>query len=89
MVFPPATADFCIDIHEEKESDMSEHEHSRGKQDEAFDIESAKKPTTLIPHRGFLDIMDTMNIKFGYNDGKLSTALDLISLYLKGQKCCI
>lgn len=27
-----------------------------------------------------------MNIKFGYNDGKLSTSLDLISLYLKGQK---
>ena len=86
MFFPPATADFCIDIHEEKESDMSEHEHSLGKQDEAFDIESAKKPIALIPHRGFLDIMDTMNIKFGYNDGKLSTALDLISLYLKGQK---
>jgi hypothetical protein len=30
--------------------------------------------------------MNTMNIKFGYNDGKLSTSLDLISLYLKGQK---
>ena len=86
MFFPPATADFCIDIHEEKESNMSEHEHNLSKQDEAFDIESAKKPIALIPHRGFLDIMDTMNIKFGYNDGKLSTALDLISLYLKGQK---
>jgi hypothetical protein len=30
--------------------------------------------------------METMNVKFGYNDGKLSAALDLISLYLKGQK---
>ena len=48
-----------------------------------FDIEAAKKP---IPHRGFLDVMETMNVKFGYNDGKLSAALDLISLYLKGQK---
>ena len=86
MFFSPATADFCIDIHEEKGTDMSEHESDLGKQDEAFDIESAKKPIALIPHRGFLDIMDTMNIKFGYNDGKLSTALDLISLYLKGQK---
>lgn len=45
--------------------------------------QSTKKPK---PHRGFLDVMDTMNVKFGYNDGKLSTSLDLISLYLKGQK---
>jgi len=51
-----------------------------------LDIEAAKKPTALKPYRGFLDVMKTMNVKFGYNDGKLSTALDLISLYLKGQK---
>ncbi len=30
--------------------------------------------------------MQTMNTKFGYEDGKLSTALDVISWYLKGQK---
>lgn len=51
--------------------------------DDDEESQSTKKPK---PHRGFLDVMDTMNVKFGYNDGKLSTSLDLISLYLKGQK---
>lgn len=48
--------------------------------------EESQSIKKLKPHRGFLDVMDTMNVKFGYNDGKLSTSLDLISLYLKGQK---
>jgi hypothetical protein len=52
-------------------------------EDDDEESQSTKKPK---PHRGFLDVMDTMNVKFGYNDGKLSTSLDLISLYLKGQK---
>lgn len=30
--------------------------------------------------------MRTMNGKFGYDDGKLSTSVDMISLYLKSQK---
>jgi hypothetical protein len=76
----PQTMDFSID---NKEDD--EHENNLG-ENEVLDIEAAKKPTALKPYRGFLDVMKTMNVKFGYNDGKLSTALDLISLYLKGQK---
>jgi len=41
---------------------------------------------TLREHRTFLKIMEIMSTKFGYHDGKLSTALDTISIYLKGQK---
>jgi hypothetical protein len=37
-------------------------------------------------HRSFTDVMNTMNTKFSYQDGKLSTALDVVSWYLKGQK---
>ena len=86
MYFPPVTADFCVDNKEDAESTISQPENQLIEREEMFDIESPKTPITPIPHRGFLSIMDTMNIKFGYNDGKLSTALDLISLYLKGQK---
>ena len=83
MYIPRATVDFCISSKEDAESTSSEPENELIEDDKMFDIEAAKKP---IPHRGFLDVMDTMNVKFGYNDGKLSAALDLISLYLKGQK---
>ena len=86
MYFPPVTADFCVDAKEDDETTTSQPENQLIERTELFDIESPKPPVTPIPHRGFLSIMDTMNIKFGYNDGKLSTALDLISLYLKGQK---
>ena len=86
MYFPDKTADFCIDPKEDDETATSQPENQLIERAEMFDIESAKPPVTPLPHRGFLSIMDTMNIKFGYNDGKLSTALDLISLYLKGQK---
>ena len=86
MYFPPVTADFCVDNKEDAESTTSQPENQLIERTEMFDIESPKTQVTPIPHRGFLSIMDTMNIKFGYNDGKLSTALDLISLYLKGQK---
>jgi len=41
---------------------------------------------TLREHRTFLKVMEVMSTKFGYHDGKLSTALDTISIYLKGQK---
>ena len=40
----------------------------------------------IVPYRSFTDVVHTMNTKFGYTDGKLSTALDVISTYLKGQK---
>lgn len=76
-MYLPSNTDLRIDVHEEDDED-SQFES------ETSDVESVKKP--IIPYRGFLDIMNTMNIKFGYNDGKLSTSLDLISLYLKGQK---
>ena len=83
MYIPRATVDFCISSKEDAESTSYEPENELIEDDKMFDIEEAKKP---IPHRGFLDVMETMNVKFGYNDGKLSAALDLISLYLKGQK---
>ena len=86
MYFPDKTADFCVVNKEDDETTTSQPENQLIERTEMFDIESPKPPITPIPHRGFLSIMDTMNIKFGYNDGKLSTALDLISLYLKGQK---
>jgi len=41
---------------------------------------------SLIQHRGYLDIKEQMNTIFGYHEGSLSTSLDLISCYLKGQK---
>ena len=85
MYFFPETKDFRIEHSDEDESKMSEDKMNLG-ENEVLDIEAAKKPTALKPYRGFLDVMNTMNVKFGYNDGKLSTALDLISLYLKGQK---
>ena len=37
-------------------------------------------------HRSFTSVIETMNTKFSCQDGKLSTALDVISWYLKGQK---
>jgi hypothetical protein len=86
MYIPRATVDFCISSKEDAESTTSEPENELIEDDTLFDIEAAKKPINPIPHRGFLNIMETMNVKFGYNDGKLSAALDLISLYLKGQK---
>ena len=85
MYFFPETKDFRIEHSDEDEAKMSEDKNNLG-ENEVLDIEAAKKPTALKPYRGFLDVMNTMNVKFGYNDGKLSTALDLISLYLKGQK---
>ena len=85
MYFFPETKDFRTEHSDEDESKISEDKMNLG-ENEVLDIEAAKKPTALKPYRGFLDVMNTMNVKFGYNDGKLSTALDLISLYLKGQK---
>ena len=41
---------------------------------------------TLIQHRGYLDIKEQMTTIFGYHEGSLSTTLDVISCYLKGQK---
>lgn len=75
-MYLPSNTDLRIDVQEDDEDSQLESETS--------DVDSVKKP--IIPYRGFLDVMNTMNIKFGYNDGKLSTSLDLISLYLKGQK---
>ena len=83
--FSPETADFCIDINEDAKSESSLGDNFNELID-APKLDTENKPKPLVPHRGFLDVMDTMNIKFGYNDGKLSTSLDLISLYLKGQK---
>lgn len=45
-----------------------------------------KSEPTKRQYRDFTSVLETMNTKFGYEDGKLSTALDVISWYLKGQK---
>jgi hypothetical protein len=42
--------------------------------------------TQLVSHRGFRDIKTQMTDVFGYHQGSLSTTLDIISCYLKGQK---
>jgi hypothetical protein len=57
----------------------------RSLSDEESDIEMPiqREPSK---HRSFTDVMNTMNTKFSYQDGKLSTSLDVISWYLKGQK---
>lgn len=47
---------------------------------------SLEDRTKLIPYRSFEDIKDMMNNKFGYREGQLSTTLDIIAIYLKGQK---
>ena len=46
-------------------------------------FESASQP---LAYKGFTDIKKMMNSKFGYKEGEISTALDIISVYLKGQK---
>ena len=40
----------------------------------------------LIPYKKFTDVKEMMNTKFGYKEGNLSTTLDIIAIYLKGQK---
>jgi len=66
-------------------SDDNKQEHN----DTIVNIINVKHSHTnneLVQHRDFNNVMETMNKKFGYQDGKLSTALDVISFYLKGQK---
>ena len=72
MYFFPETKDFRIEHSDEDEPTTSPPENNLG-ENQVLDIEAAKKPTALKPYRGFLDVMNTMNVKFGYNDGKLST----------------
>jgi hypothetical protein len=78
---------------DDDESTVSQFETNLNEKNElvALETETEPDPDTksepkLKPYRGFLDVMSTMNNKFGYNDGKLSTSLDMICLYLKGQK---
>ncbi len=40
----------------------------------------------LYKYRSFTEIKEMMNNKFGYKEGNLSTTLDIIAIYLKGQK---
>ena len=42
--------------------------------------------TVPQPHRDFVSVWETINTKFMDEDGRLSSALDVISCYLKGQK---
>lgn len=42
--------------------------------------------TELLKYRTFHDVKKLMNEKFGYKEGELSIILDIISVYLKGQK---
>lgn len=55
--------------------------------DEAFcpsrGLESKDKP---LDYKSIWDIKQMMNGKFGFHEGELSNALDILSVYLKGQK---
>ena len=46
-------------------------------------LEDKDKP---LEYKSISDIKHLMNNKFGYKEGELSTAIDMIALYLKGQK---
>jgi hypothetical protein len=46
-------------------------------------LEDKEKP---LEYKSICDIKHLMNNKFGYKEGELSTAIDMIALYLKGQK---
>ena len=46
-------------------------------------LEDKDKP---LEYKSIYDIKHLMNNKFGYKEGELSTAIDMIALYLKGQK---
>jgi len=46
-------------------------------------VNSVKKQQDFLT---FLDVKNKMNEQFGLNEGQLSTTLDIIAVYLKGQK---
>jgi hypothetical protein len=79
-------SNYIPDKTEDNRRDEMDSESESGSENES-DTESSsvliKQPGQ---HRSFTDVMKTMNTKFSYQDGKLSTALDVISWYLKGQK---
>ena len=88
----------CIELERRnKDDDINIHCNGIGKIAEEKDISSfipdidegylpMECRKKIIPYRFYKDIYNTMYNKFGYNDGKLSSALNVISLYLKGQK---
>jgi hypothetical protein len=41
---------------------------------------------TFIKIRGYDDIKHTMDTKFGYKEGQLSSTLDIVAMYMRGQK---
>lgn len=42
--------------------------------------------TDIVPLRSYTDIQSMMNEKFGFKEGDLSTTLDIVAVYLRGQK---
>jgi len=42
--------------------------------------------TELEPYSSFTSTKELMNTTFGYKEGQLSTTLDIVAIYLKGQK---
>ena len=54
-----------------------------GKPIENKSVNSVKKHQDFLT---FLDVKNKMNEQFGLNEGQLSTTLDIIAVYLKGQK---
>ena len=88
----PQPEDTIIHVDVEIPTEMNDQKQPVGNIDEIIPtkIEKGYLPMEyrkqILPYRGFNDVRETMNNKFGYNDGKLSTALDVISCYLKGQK---
>jgi len=47
---------------------------------------TAEDRTTLSELRGFTEIRDMMNTKFSFKEGRLSSTLDILAQYMRGQK---
>jgi hypothetical protein len=88
-------------IHEEFDDDFSDDNYflEIGYDDQAevrfdpFSLDNANEDslslenrTKLLNIRGFTEIKDLMNNTFGYKEGQLSSTLDIVAIYMRGQK---
>ena len=55
-------------------------------QDANEDSLSLENRTKLLNIRGFTEIKNLMNNTFGYKEGQLSSTLDIVGIYMRGQK---
>ena len=64
-------------------SEESKSEENKPSENKLISVNPIKKQQDFLT---FLDIKNKMNEQFGLNEGQLSTTLDIIAVYLKGQK---